>query len=45
MENKTIYRQNVYQDGLFKFQKESTTIANQERYILHTTKENQFQLK
>ena len=42
MENKAIYRKNVYQDGLFKFQKESITIMNQERYILHTTKENQF---
>ena len=40
MGNKAIYRKNVYQDGLFKFQKESITIMNQERYNLHTTKEN-----
>ena len=40
MENQAIYRKNVYQDGLFKFQKEGITIMNQERYILHTTKEN-----
>ena len=40
MENKAIYREKVYQDGLFKFQKECITIMNQERYILHTTKEN-----
>ena len=39
MENKAIYRKDVYQDGLFKFQKENITIMNQERYILHTTKE------
>ena len=40
MGNKAIYRKKVYQDGFFKFQKESITIMNQERHILHTTKEN-----
>ena len=40
MENKAVYRKNVYQDGLFMFQKESITMMNQERYILHTTEEN-----
>ena len=40
MKNKAVYRKNVYQDGLFKFKKESIAIMNQERYILHTTKEN-----
>ena len=40
IEKKAIYRKNVYQVGLSKFQKESITIVNQDRYILHTTKEN-----
>ena len=40
MENKAIYRKKVYQDGLFKFQKESIIIMNEEEYILHTIKEN-----
>ena len=39
MENKAIYGKNVYQDGYFKFQKESIATMNRERYILHTTKE------
>ena len=29
MENKAIYRKNVYQDGPFKFRKEYITIMNQ----------------
>ena len=42
MENKAIYRKNVYQDGLFKsFEKKKTiTIMNQERYTLQTTNQN-----